>query len=338
MEKLNAVEVLYLHYAVGRTPKDAVKHNFWQEDYHKSAQSLLDDLLDKKALFLENDLKKSLAKKKVPEIKEVLRSNKLKLSGNKEVLIQRLIDNQSVISLSELNLEPVLAISAEYQDLYNSTDFINYAHRNHYIDIFEIYNYYQSSPGKTKHEIIIETMIEKYKMKLDDSTKHDARMLASRISDYYLVELNDITNGYFYLNCSVMVQVMQNIESYRGMLATHGKQTVKNFNLSYLFKIHDKSVQTYKKLFYTNQIKPINIGEDMFSHTQHLPYNDSDKKLVSNFVFYYFKDQEEAEDILKHEIEKQFYCRDRDIPEEKALREIESTESGFKKFIKNIFK
>ncbi|WP_411842156.1 SAP domain-containing protein [Salinicoccus sp. HZC-1] len=329
---------MYLHYAVGRTPTDAIKHTFWQEEYLKSAQSLLNDLLDKKVIYLENDLKKSLKKRKIPEIKEVLRSNKLKLSGNKDELINRLIDNQSIINLSELNLEPVLTISTEYHELYHSTDFINYAHHNNYIDIFEIYNYYQSSPGKSKHEIIIGTMVEKYKIKLEDPTKHDAKMLSGRISDYYLTELNDISNGYYYLNCSVVIQVMQNIESYRGMLAFHGKQTMDNFDVTYLFKIYDKNIQTYKKLFYTNQIKPVNIGKDIFSHTKHLPYDDSDKKLVSNFVFYYFKDREEAEEILKYEIEKRYYSNNKQKPKENENRVIDSTETGFKRFMKSIFK
>lgn len=304
------------------------------------AKTLLNGLLDKNVLFLNNDLNESLRKKKVPELKHILKSYDLKLSGKKDDLINRIKENQSEIDIEVLNLEPVLYVSNDYQDFYNSTDFIEYGHNSNYISIFELFKYYQSSPGKNKDEIILGTMIEKYKIKLDEVNKHDSKMLSSRISDYYLKELNNIYDGYYYLNCSVMIQIMQNIESYRGMLVKYGKNSIQIDNLDYLFRIHDKNIQTYNKLFHTSQLNSVNVVKDMYSHTDYLPYSDEDRKLVSNFVFHYFKDQEESERILRHEIENEYYPN----PEEEnhnntnQVNKIDTVESGFKRFIKNIFK
>lgn len=330
---------MYLHYAVGRTPTDAVKHSFWQEEYLMPAETLLNYLLNKNVIYFDDDLKKSLQKKKVLDLKSILRSHELKLSGNKDDLIERIAENKDTVKIEELNLEPILRISDEYFDFYSSTEFINYGHHSNYISIFDIYNYYQSSPDKNKNEIILGTMIEKYKIKLDDVTKHDAKMLSGRISDYYLTELNDIHKGYYYLNCNVMIQVMQNVESYRGMLAFYGRKNIEIDHVDYLFRIYDKNIQTYKKLFYTNQLQSVNVGADMYSHTNHLPYSDTDRKLVSNFVFHYFKDQEEAEKTLMYEIEKRYFNSDvENKPHQEDKSKIDSVESGFKRFMKNIFK
>lgn len=274
-----------------------------------------------------------MQKKKVPDLKVILRSNGLKLSGNKGELTERILDNKDTLNIGSFDLEPIVSVFDDYVEFYNDTNFINYGHSSNFVTIFELYNYHETSPGKNNHEIILETMIEKYKSKLDDTIKHDARMLSESISNYYLTKLNDIEKGYYYLNCSVMIHLMQDIEYYRKMLFYYGGNDIQINHLNHLFKIYGDNFETYEKLIYTNQIQAVNIGTDMYSHTKHLPYDDNDRKLVSNFVFHYFKNQKESEDILRYEIEKKYYSNNERSTENiknDITKKLNSYETDFK--------
>lgn len=322
---MNAVEVAYLHYAVGRTPTDAANRSFWQEEYLVPAKSLLNTLLNKNVMYLDDDLKKVLKNKKVSDLKSILRSYEFKLSGNKSALIERIVENKDIVDVESLNLEPILQVTDDYAGFYSATEFINYGFNNYYVSIFELYNYFQSSPDKKNHEIILETMIKKYKSKLDDPLKYDAQRLSESISIYYLTKLNDIEKGYYYLNCSVMIHLMQDIEYYRKRLSFYDRDGFDMNHLIHLFKIYGDNFEYYEKLIYTNQIQAVNVGADMYSHTKHLPYKDEDRKLVSNYVFHYFKNQKEAEDILRHEIEKQYYSNN----ERDSAKKLDAHETDF---------
>ncbi|MHC0552084.1 SAP domain-containing protein [Salinicoccus sp. CNSTN-B1] len=332
IERLNAVEVLYLHYAVGRTPTDAVKHDFWHDKYLMTAHELLDALLEKRVLYKSDDYSIRLKKKTIPELKNILKDSNLKLGGNKDVLIKRIVDSE--IDLDIYNLEKILCLTDNYTQFFEDTKFIKFGDFDKSIDIYELYKFYTSSPGKTDDEIIIGALIEKYKLRINEPNKNEAKILLERICKYYLFELKDYTNGYYYLNNYAMLTVLQNIERYRGMLAAHRKSFLESMDLSYLFRIENTTYHRYNSIYHSKKISISNMVDDLYADSKHLPYGNSDKNLASKFIAHYLFDDEEAHHILKNEIEKEGGIFN--APDE--LVAIGSVETGFRRFMKKIFK
>lgn len=76
--QLDAVEVLFLHYADGKTEEEALQHDFWLTEYNRKPAELLASLLNSGAIGQSQDLSVTLTKFTVPIIKIYSKSRALK--------------------------------------------------------------------------------------------------------------------------------------------------------------------------------------------------------------------------------------------------------------------
>src|SRR5699024_9640108 len=91
-----------LFFVEGKSEKDALNQKFWSTKYGYSKDGLLKDLKKLKLIEFGFDINSSLDNLKVNDLKDILRKNNLKLSGNKKDLIDRIIEHSSLIAYKTL--------------------------------------------------------------------------------------------------------------------------------------------------------------------------------------------------------------------------------------------
>ncbi|PNZ30039.1 hypothetical protein CD114_01400, partial [Mammaliicoccus sciuri] len=83
-------------------------------------------LQENEYLTLKTDPTYSLQKLKIPELKDILRANNLKLTGKKQDLINRILDNLQSIDSNTLNLPAVYVATDKGKDLIEKTPYVKY--------------------------------------------------------------------------------------------------------------------------------------------------------------------------------------------------------------------
>lgn len=90
---LNANDILVLHLNKYREVGKEIKHHNYLIENQIVVDNILDKLINSNYLEVKSNFDVSLPYFKVPELKDILRKNKLKLSGNKPDLIERIKNN-----------------------------------------------------------------------------------------------------------------------------------------------------------------------------------------------------------------------------------------------------
>ncbi|WP_262345466.1 SAP domain-containing protein, partial [Staphylococcus aureus] len=90
---LNANDILILHLNKNREVGKEVKNHFYLLENQINVDEILNKLINLDYLDIKSNFDVSLFYLKVPELKEILREYKLKLSGNKPELIERIKTN-----------------------------------------------------------------------------------------------------------------------------------------------------------------------------------------------------------------------------------------------------
>ena len=92
MENLTGNDVLILHYIAKRSKASELNQIFWKNDYFNDNEKSLNKLLDNGYIEMRYDERISLNKLKVEELKEILVRGELKVTGKKNDLIERIIE------------------------------------------------------------------------------------------------------------------------------------------------------------------------------------------------------------------------------------------------------
>lgn len=99
-EPLSDIEVLFLNYCDGRSSKQFSIAGYWVHDYKLNVNDLLQKFF--RSGYLEfSDASFALTKILVPELKEILSSHHLKISGRKAELVKRILENVSPEDLQQ---------------------------------------------------------------------------------------------------------------------------------------------------------------------------------------------------------------------------------------------
>lgn len=91
--ELNPVEILMLNYANKRTVGDSSFPGYWHYQYNSEPKELIERLLSLDLLKIDSTLPNNMKDYLVKDLKKLLREKELKVSGNKDELIERLLNN-----------------------------------------------------------------------------------------------------------------------------------------------------------------------------------------------------------------------------------------------------
>lgn len=123
---LNANDLLILHKIVTRTVDEGPYYSSYLEDNNIDIQKSIDKLIDKKILVKDNTLEINLNKIKNTKLSELLKNAGLKVGGNKNELVSRIIDNIDNIKASNevFDLPLVYTATEKGEQLLNETNYI----------------------------------------------------------------------------------------------------------------------------------------------------------------------------------------------------------------------
>lgn len=131
-------ELIMLEYAPSFKTSNNTFQQFWYYQYSVTEpQSLLDSLFVRG--FIEiGDLKSALQKLKLPEIKEELKLLNQKVSGKKDELIIRLLENGDVDYLNRKFKERYYVLTEKGEQELKENQYVSYLHRNRYMSVWEM--------------------------------------------------------------------------------------------------------------------------------------------------------------------------------------------------------
>ncbi|MCE7786050.1 SAP domain-containing protein [Staphylococcus xylosus] len=124
--ELNAFDLLVSHKNKNRiVGKEILPNNCLANNDTKVIRSI-EKLIKTNILIKDNTLEICINKLKVPELKKILKSSNLKISGNKTQLINRIINNIDNINVDALELPLVYTATEKGEELLKETNYIPY--------------------------------------------------------------------------------------------------------------------------------------------------------------------------------------------------------------------
>lgn len=285
--KLNAVEVLFLHYVNGKTEKEALQHDFWLIEYNRDPQHLLNQLINTGAVYQSYDLSVTLTKFTVPIIKDLLKNSGIKVSGNKKELITRVKEHQEFIDVTALDINGIYIVDKSLETFLHDTVFINYISLHGPISIEEAYSYYTEHPYMNASEIIIALHELKIASNIKKPNKYDAVKCHHLLSEYYSSELHDTEQSLYHLNQFSMLIVLESINRY--------KQLDSKMKHDEFFNIDNYTIEKYRNLLLMKQFNINELYDKFLVHTKDLPYSETDITLAAQFIIRYIIGSEQTE-------------------------------------------
>lgn len=298
MNKLNVHELLVLHLNVERKIGDEIKHHSYIIEQRIDVMKIIDDLISNNYIYKTNSPNIALYYLKVVELKDILRDNKLKLSGNKADLIDRLLKSLDDNSFKKVKLPYIYKPTSLGNRTLEETDYIQHFYPHHSITIIDAYNVVQNANESTdKIEFIYNYYIYQ---KIKDNEFFSAGHYAERISRYYLTENPNEIKQRIYINLSIYLIGMYEMFLYEKVYNMNN-----NLREKPRFHFHDAK-SYYEKPLYIDKLNKNEMIETYLNDIKH--FIDPNIFLATKFINILFAKMEDNQvDINKQvtDIEKQ---------------------------------
>ncbi|MGD6770787.1 SAP domain-containing protein [Staphylococcus arlettae] len=297
--ELNAFDILVLHKNQNRiVGKEILLNNCLAKNDTEIIQSI-EKLISEKVLIKDSTLEFCINKLKIPDLKRILKSYGLKISGRKATLINRIINNLDNINVVDLEL-PLVYTTTEYGNvLLEKTNYLPhfiyssmklsraYYIANNYINkfsddkVFEIYNYEieQMSPACDYY--------------------NDLEFIFFDLAYYFLKQKKDLDRARVYFNlCNfinmdrLLGDLINSTYLYYDKNNSLEEEKLKN-NL--ITKFRGVSIlETYKRLIFNKQLSNKSIYK-LFVEDVEQYYEIEDREiseLIINYLIAYIKNEE----------------------------------------------
>ena len=282
---LKAIDLLFLHQINGN-PKHVLKrYDFWLRD-DKTIDQRLESLLEAKFLHESTHLATKLSQFTIPVIKELLKSQGLKVSGNKEILLTRLNDYEGFIDLSHLKIETVYVVDDSLKPLMDQTKFLTYMSMNGPLSIEDAYAFYLRHPELSESEVIIKLHEEAINANQNIYQVIKCHLL---LADYYEKQLHLQDKSLIHLNKFTLLIVLESMKRYHEMPHTSGEV---------FFDIDNYTVEKYRSLLRMKQCTLDDLYQGFLSCGADLCYKDEAITLASQFIIRYIINSDTAEEKL----------------------------------------
>lgn len=266
---LNAYDLLILHLNVNRKVGNEVTHHNYIIENKIPVSKHLQNLIDKDILVLKSDYNNSLPLLKIPELKEILRNNNLKVGGKKQELIERIKTN---VPIQKVQLDEVYVATAKGKELIKETEYILHFYNSHLISLASAHNIANKNiNSEDKIETIYQSLIKK---SLNSSNEqYNLISILHSLIRYYKKIDKDETQIRQFVNFLVYLELSKDLEhlSLRFKLGEtvndiSGSFYINSDNLEYYenqLLIKKEKKQTLKTLFYKDIILFINADQNL---------------------------------------------------------------------------
>ncbi|MGX7098317.1 SAP domain-containing protein [Gemella bergeri] len=235
MNDINGNDVLILHYINKNSRASELNQKFWKDILYNDNEKSLQKLLEGGYIEYKDDYFTSLNKLKVDELKNILRSEKLKLNENKSELIERIIKTSSLSSYQEY-IKKERVITPKGLEVVNNSDFILLMHDMNIGYPCDLYNCYLSNKELNKVDLVIKFVESKNKFEKEIYTYTSNAFRYSQLSEV-LIKYNAKNKALYYLLKSCFDYLSDDMLDYSTDTLKSFKEQVKRID------------------FYTNKIK-----------------------------------------------------------------------------------
>lgn len=207
---ISASDLLFIQQINNKTFDQLSVYDYWLQNHEEPNDARLHRLLDHEYLYESNDITLRLSQFTIPTLKKLLKAHHLKVSGNKNELLQRLGEHETSLSLENLTIKPVYTANHDILPLIKYTTFLVYLSMNGPLSIEEGYAFYLKHQAMSNEDLIINL----YKEKIAQS-KNTYLIIKCHLflSDYYK-KLNDQRESLRHLNHFAMSLVLNAINRY----------------------------------------------------------------------------------------------------------------------------
>ena len=166
-------EILFMHYLENRKVKDFNYPLMWYYTYDLNFIDVFDRLFNGGYITF-GDINNKLPNLTIPELKDLLRQFKLKVSGNKKVLIDRLLLESPRDELEGMLVNDVFALTDIGRDVLSSNKHIMYFHQKDlFITIDEADKVIKEHPGFNHYSVALYILNDRLKRYINKSDKVD---------------------------------------------------------------------------------------------------------------------------------------------------------------------
>lgn len=276
---LNPAEVLMLYYARSYTTEEDSFHTFWDYLYAIDNPHVLLNKLFHSGFICLASAKDSITHYKLQEIKELLKEQGLKLSGKKQELIDRLIDNSSSEYLEEKitrrNYELTELGKQELQENEYVTYFGQYEERYGF-SIWDINKLLHDNPQSNYRDIIWGSLNKELYNSMDQVKHLDFHMYCrvKEVMAQFLLEEEgheydaflQITEAIYYrINVHLFPKYKSGLRTYQDLLELKRKMVIEN-----------DPEEPNMKSYVLQSVSPYTIKSMLFKIKDKLDYSDSD--------------------------------------------------------------
>ncbi|MDO4814549.1 MAG: SAP domain-containing protein [Gemella sp.] len=155
MNNLKGIDILVLHYLNYKTQASNLEQVFWRDRYLVDTKKSIKNLLKNQLIETKEDEASSLSRLTGAQLKEILKENELKVSGNKDVLIKRIIEKADLNTYSNY-VKKVELVTEKGMELVNNTQYLIDVHNlfQEYSHPNALYQFALDNPERTDLELI----------------------------------------------------------------------------------------------------------------------------------------------------------------------------------------
>lgn len=294
--QLNSNDLIILHLYKNRQVGIDVANYFIRENNINVEKSLL-SLLNKGLLEISTDYDIVLPKYTIPQLKDILRESNLKVGGNKQELINRIIENQEIVTINDPI--SVYHLTDKGQHLVDETQYI-----------MHFYNGYIISPAKAhkiaitnlnsedKIEYIYLSAIKSEIQKNDDYWKLGNLFL--NLAAYYRKDKQNKTLARTYYNLSYYVQIENHLpylSNYYGYDESSNSVVKRQIEPNFEIK------EFYEQLLYNDNI-PEHLLIKFFEEDirNYFDINEEYSESLVQIIISYVKDDYDKYDMYSSEL------------------------------------
>ena len=164
-------EVLVLSYVPYFTDKTKEYQLFWEQSYGIQDVSLIIASLYKKGYFRKGTIAETIKLSTVPILKELLRKRDLKVSGKKDDLIKRIVENIPEDELELIFSEHPYKLTTKGEEILKKYEWVPYLHRNFCedVDMWDFAKLMEEPPFTDYKEKLREYLVRKSEVLLKEN-------------------------------------------------------------------------------------------------------------------------------------------------------------------------
>ncbi|HDE3156163.1 TPA: SAP domain-containing protein [Staphylococcus aureus] len=242
--KLNVYDILILHLNSKRIVGKELTNHFLLIEKQIDTMSHIENLLKNDVLSIKRNFNHSLNYLKIPELKSILRTYSLKVSGNKPELIQRIKEN---ISEGDIDLPQVYVATCEGEKLIEDTNYVpHFFYRPYIVNLAVAHKLVENQYNITdKIEFIYLKLIEN-----NEKNIHETKNTVHNLTHYYKSIKKDKLIVRKYTNYGIYLGFVQSLE--------HLKFNIRNGfverKILDIFYIDSESLEYYEDLLLVEDI------------------------------------------------------------------------------------